>query len=133
LRQLETYKNNIKHGEAKYFGGKRYSVMLAHGNFINGKKTGVWTYIIKIEATMEPGFEYYKYTMNFRDCKEGIEGNVAYYYPSNKLFYKTKGDTTTSFYPNGKISSITVDDGNGNTIKEITYDMAGNVLSQKGL
>lgn len=132
MRQLETYKNNIKQGEAKYYGGNKYSVLMAHGSYNNGKKNGVWTYITPIDGKMPAGCEYYKSTTEYKDDEALKEGDVAYYYPSNKLFYQTKGRTTTGYYPDGKVSSLLVEDENGNTIKEVTYDKAGNILTQTG-
>jgi antitoxin component YwqK of YwqJK toxin-antitoxin module len=132
LRQLETYKNGVKHGPAKYFDGPKYSVLIAQGNFVDGKKSGLWTYITHIEAKMPPGFEYYKSTTVHTDDNEGTEGNIAYYYPSGKVFYETKGNSTKSFYPDGKVSSLMVTNAQGETVTEITYDKEGKVISQKG-
>jgi antitoxin component YwqK of YwqJK toxin-antitoxin module len=132
LRQSETYKNNVKTGEAKYYDGESSMILNARGNLIAGKKNGIWTFITKLEVDNLPeGCKFIKTTMEYKDDEAIKEGDIAYYYPSNKLFYKTEGNTTTGYFPEGKVSTVTITDASGQTISEMVYDREGKIVSEK--
>ena len=131
IRQSETYVQGIKTGEAKYYDGEKTMILLAHGNLVNGKREGIWEYITKIESDMPEGFNYYKNTAEFKNDVPIKEGDVAYYYPSGKLFYDTKGNKVTSYFPDGKTNAVIINDDKGNTTSNTTYNKVGKIISEE--
>lgn len=89
--------------------------------------------ITKIESdNLADGFKYFKSTWEYKNEEAVKEGDVACYYPSDKLFYQTKDNSTFFYFHEGEMSGVTVTDANGQTISEVIYDKEGKVISQKG-
>jgi antitoxin component YwqK of YwqJK toxin-antitoxin module len=108
LRQLETYKNNIKTGEAKYFSGDGYVILQAHGSYLNGKRSGVWTFIEPIQGEVTTGDMHFRFSQTFKDGELVSEDSKTYFYPSGKLYSEevNKNEKLSElkfYFPSGKL------------------------------
>jgi antitoxin component YwqK of YwqJK toxin-antitoxin module len=123
LTEMETYSRNIKNGEAKYYSGDGYTVLKAHGYYVDGKKEGVWTYIEPIEGAILKGYKHCKTTETYKAGELVSGGLLSYYHPAGKLYQEKilkdgKLREVKSYYPSGKLGNQDVYDSNERLIQE---------------
>lgn len=136
LRQSETYKNNRKNGEAKYFSGDNYTITHAQGNYLDGKREGLWTIIEVIEGETRMEYSHYKFNRVFKDDEIISEDQKYYYYPSGKLYAENtlknnKLIEEKIYHPNGMLGSNSFYDENQKLITEKQYYENGQLAIER--
>jgi len=102
LKSSVTYKSGIKDGPAVYYGGKDFSTKVNQGNFVNGKKEGLWKVCEENSNSTLEGFKFITYNQTFKADEIIEESETLYYYPSNKIYSEKKNGVKIYYYPDGK-------------------------------
>lgn len=114
LAETETYKDNVLHGPAKYYG--EGGLILREGEYLNGEKNGKWTIYqmytnYELSESDQKANAYYKMELFYDNGKQVFpigESKMTYYPSGNNRGTETRTDSTRSviFYlPDGKIES----------------------------
>lgn len=109
LSEVTTYSHNVKEGPAKFFSGEGRKIVAASGNYKNGKREGIWTFIDPINGAVQEGFKYSKVNRTYVNDEVVSEDPKCYYFPSGNLFIEDKvvnGEVVErlTYYPSGKLA-----------------------------
>lgn len=131
LKNIETYKDGILNGPTTRYGGRENSIVIAKGNYLNGKETGLWTYTEEDHLTLDEENVIYTKTVNYSNSAGSDNTYKLYYYPTNKLYADRKENYMIYYSPDAKKIKELNFDSSGAIIESKRYFLNGNLKSHK--